>query len=305
MIVGGVMDPPSAKLANWLVGNHETCAVIEYSFLGPSILFTKDTLFALTGAYCRPNLDGQAIGTGKPCLAREGQILTIGGLISGSRGYLAVAGGVDTPKWFGSRSTYERAGQGGFNGRLLAEQDRIPVGEPSTQAKQVIAVLSERESAVGWFFSLWRTYRGIQTIHVIPDTLWDRFSEKSRRIFLQSQYCVTASSDRMGFRLKGAELTLDEPIELYSEAVTNGSIQVPRNGQPIILLTDHQSTGGYPRIAQVASVDLSLLVQLPPNSMLRFQLISSEEAEKRLVKHSEDYELIHNKIIAQLEMLTR
>lgn len=303
MIVGGVMDPPSTKLANWLVGNHETCAVIEYSFLGPSILFTKDTLFALTGAYCRPTLDSQKIGTGRPCFARKGQILTIGSLIAGSRGYLAVAGGIDTPIWFGSRSTYERAGQGGFQGRRLEEQDCIPVGEPSEKAKHVITVLSKRAGTVRWFFSLRRTYQGVQTIRVIQDTLWNCFSVESRKNFLQSEFRVTTSSDRMGYRLEGAELTLDEPLELYSEAVTNGSIQVPRDGQPIILLTDHQSTGGYPRIAQVASADLPMLAQLPPNSNLRFQQISSEEAEKQFVKQSKDLELIHKKISFQLDNL--
>ncbi|MCO7127182.1 biotin-dependent carboxyltransferase family protein [Sporolactobacillus shoreicorticis] len=305
IIVGGVMDPPSAKLANWLVGNGESAAVIEYSFLGPSILFSEDTLFAVTGAVCHPSLDGQEIGIGRPCLAREGQILTIGGLAYGSRGYLAVSGGVNTPLWFGSRSTYERAGQGGFKGRLLEEHDRIPVGETSERAKRIIASLAEKKSVIRWFAAMRRTYQGIQVIRVLPDILWPRFSEESRHTFLNTDYQITASSDRMGYRLEGAELALDESLELYSEAVTSGSIQVPRNGKPIILMTDHQSTGGYPRIAQVASVDLPLLSQLPPRSKLRFQLISNKEAEQQLVRQTRSLELLRNMITGQLDKLTR
>ncbi|GAY74945.1 5-oxoprolinase subunit C family protein [Sporolactobacillus inulinus] len=294
MIVGGAMDQPSAKLANWLTGNHESAAVIEFSFLGPSILFTEDTLFALTGAVCRPTLDGNSIGTGRPCLARAGQILVIGGMVYGSRGYLSVAGGVDTPLWFGSRSTYEKAGRGGFEGRLLKEHDRVPVGKPSEEMSRVMAGLAgSKRQTVRWSALPRRKYQETQTIRVMPDTLWPRFSAASREAFLKTEYQITPSSDRMGFRLNGAELMLDNPLELYSEAVTNGSIQVPRNGQPIILMTDHQSTGGYPRIAQVASADLPLLAQLPPGSTLRFQMISSEQGEAALVRQEEELEQLH------------
>ncbi|MCO7175149.1 biotin-dependent carboxyltransferase family protein [Sporolactobacillus kofuensis] len=301
IIVGGVMDPPSAKLANWLVGNLESAALIEYSFIGPSVLFTEDTLFALTGADSHPNLDGREIGTGRPCLARKGEILTVGGLVSGSRGYLAVAGGIDTPEWFGSRSTYERAGQGGFKGRLLQDQDQLPIGKPSELATRILKEMSHSgATTTQWFFSFRRTYRGTKTIRIIPDMLWNRFSEDSRHAFLSTDYQITASSDRMGYRLEGKKLELDQPLELYSEAVTNGSIQVPRSGQPIILLTDHQSTGGYPRIAQVASVDLPVLAQLAPNSKLHFLQISVEEAETLLVNHWKDLDWLRRKVQAQL-----
>ncbi|MDN3955105.1 biotin-dependent carboxyltransferase family protein [Sporolactobacillus laevolacticus] len=301
IIVGGVMDPPSAKLANWLVGNTDSAALIEYSFMGPSVLFTEDTLFALTGAECHPSLDGREIGTGRPCFARQGQILTVGGLVSGSRGYLAVAGGIDTPEWFGSRSTYERARQGGFKGRLLQDQDQIPVGKPSEFAMRILEEMSQSgETMSKWFFSFHRSYRGTKIIRIIPDMLWKRFSEKSRHAFLTTDYQVTTSSDRMGYRLEGESLELDQPLELYSEAVTNGSIQVPRSGQPIILLTDHQSTGGYPRIAQVASVDLPMLAQLGPSSKLRFHSISVEEAEMLFVNSWKDFDLLRKRVHAQL-----
>jgi biotin-dependent carboxylase uncharacterized domain len=305
IIVGGVMDPPSAKLANWLVGNPDTSAVIEYSFLGPSILFEKDTLFALSGAYCRPNLDGKAIVAGRPYIAHEGQILSVGGLISGSRGYLAVAGGVDTPEWFGSRSTYQRAGQGGFEGRLLQKHDRIPAGRPSDLAVSLMKnpELEKADESSSWFFSLRRSYGGVKPIRVIPDGLWERFTVSSRSAFQNRAYKITASSDRMGFRLDGPELALENPLEMYSEAVTNGSIQVPRNGRPIILLTDHQSTGGYPRIAQVASADLPLLAQLPPESRLRFSLITVEEAEKRLIRQEKRWLSLHRSVLRKLNSL--
>lgn len=302
IIAGGVMDPPSAKLANWLVANSESMALIEFSFKGPSILFTEGTLFALTGADCRPELDGWVIHTGKPYFAQAGQILVVGGLISGSRGYLAVAGGIDTPEWFGSRSTYTRAGKGGYKGRLLQEQDRIPVGQPSQLAKKLMGVPVKSDLG-GWFFSLFRAYHRTQNIRVMPDTLWPLFSESSRQAFLHSEYKITASSDRMGCRLEGAVLSLDKPFEMYSEAVTNGSIQVPRSGQPIILMTDHQSTGGYPRIAQVASVDLPLLAQLPPNSRISFKKMTIAAAEQLLLKQREGLRRLHKRVIRKLESL--
>lgn len=303
IIVGGVMDPPSAKLANWLVANPSPAAVVEYSFIGPTVLFTEDTLFAITGADCQPQLDNRAVGTGRPYLARAGQILSIGGLSSGSRGYLALAGGIDTVPWLGSRSTYERAGLGGFKGRFLKEQDRLPVGRPSPLAAGVMKGLASEPAPGGCFFSLRRSYRGIRTIRVTSDRLWPRFSADSRRQFLHSVYRVTASSDRMGYRLEGANLVLDRPLELYSEAVTNGSVQVPRSGQPIILMTDHQSTGGYPRIAQVAAVDLPLLSQLPPGSMLRFQKIPVLQAEKLFLKQAEELAFLQRRVTRRLENL--
>lgn len=304
IIVGGVMDAPSAKLANWLVANSSAAAVIEYSFIGPAVIFTEDTLFAVTGALCRPKLDNRAIGMGRPHLAREGQILSIGGLSSGSRGYLAVAGGVDTRPWFNSRSTYERAKQGGYKGRLLEERDQLPVGRPSTLASAVMDRLASEELPESrWFFSMRRSYQRIWTIRVTLDALWTKFSAESRNKFLGSDYRVTASSDRMGYRLEGAGLSLDRPLELYSEAVTNGSIQVPRSGQPIILLTDHQSTGGYPRIAQVAAADLPLLSQLAPGSAINFKEITVLQAEKLLLEQGEDLERLQKRISWQLERL--
>ncbi|WP_353948836.1 biotin-dependent carboxyltransferase family protein [Sporolactobacillus sp. Y61] len=301
IIVGGVMDRPSASLANWLVGNPETAALIEFSFLGPAILFTEPALFAVTGAYCRPKLNNRDIHPGHPYFADEGQILTIGGLISGSRGYVAVAGGIDTPLWLGSRSTSERAGKGGYKGRRLKETDQLPVGKPSKVAEEL---MQRPERLAGkWYYAFRRTYRGRQTVRVMPDTLWPQFSKKSRVAFLSTDYRVTGSSDRMGYRLSGEKLMLDQPIELYSEAVTEGSIQVPGNGQPIILMTDHQSTGGYPRIAQVVSADLPLLAQLPPNSLLHFKKIAAGEAEQLLMRQRIEMEQLHTQIDRRLKLL--
>lgn len=299
IIVGGVMDPPAAKLANWLVDNPASHALIEFSFMGPSILFTEDTLFSLTGGDFRPKLDDREISLGRPYLAREGQILTIGGLLFGSRGYFAVAGGVDTPDWLGSRSTYTQANMGGYKGRLLREQDRLPVGKPSPIAEKLIGMRKTVDA--GWFFALRRSYRGVRTIRVTADALWSLFTESSRQAFLTSEYRITGSSDRMGYRLEGRALSLARPLEMYSEAVTGGSIQVPRNGQPIILMTDHQSTGGYPRIAQVVAADLPLLAQLPPQTRLRFRKITVENAERLLLEQHEELELLRSRVRRKLE----
>lgn len=307
IIVSGAMDPAASRLANWLVGNTDSSAVIEFSFLGPSVLFEEDTLFALSGASCRPELDGKAISPGRPYLAHEGAILSVGGMISGSRGYLAVAGGIATPEWFGSRSTYERARQGGYQGRLLQDHDRIPVGRRSEIADGLMKHLESElsDSAPSWFFSLRRSYKGVKRIRVIPDELWEKFTASSRTLFQNAVYMISASSDRMGCRLEGPELSLEKPFELYSEAVTNGSIQVPRSGHPIILLTDHQSTGGYPRIGQVASADLPVLAQLPPESRIRFQLVTVGEAEKLLIRQEEQLHRLRKSVSRKLNSLIR
>ncbi|MFT8319050.1 MAG: biotin-dependent carboxyltransferase family protein [Sporolactobacillus sp.] len=305
IIVGGVMDAPAAKLANWLVTNSSDEAVIEFSFMGPSLQFEQDTLFALTGAECEPKLDGRPIGSGRPIVGRRGQILTTGGLVNGCRGYLALAGGMDVPTWFGSRSTDARAHVGGFHGRSLREGDRIEAGRLSPVQKQVIDRLNNEEHLLPWYFATQRIRRGTQTIRVMPDQHWPLFKESGRQAFLHSEYQTTPSSDRMGYRLIGKKIELDQPFSLFSEAVTQGSIQVPPSGLPIILMADHQSTGGYPRIAQVAAVDLPLLGQLSPGSRLHFRKITVADAERLFLSAARKMDSLQKRVARKVTELSK
>lgn len=303
VIVGGVMDAPSAKLANWLVGNNRGAAVIEFSFLGPAVRFEQETLFAITGALCQPRLDERAIGCGRPVVAHPGQILQVGGVSSGSRGYIAFAGGMDTPPWLGSRSTYERAGQGGWHGRSLREQDSVPVGRLTDFQQRLLHKLAASTTDCNWFASLRRAYKRPAVIRVMRDVHWPLFTEKSRTAFLETDYQVTRASDRMGYRLEGMSIQLQQKRDIYSEAVAFGSIQVPPNGQPIILMADHQSTGGYPRIAHVAAVDLPLLGQLPPGSRMHFRELAVDQAERLLLEQMEELDGLQKYVRKKLTLL--
>lgn len=303
VIVGGVMDSPSAKLANWLVGNTDHMALIEFSFLGPALRFEEATLFAVTGAFCQPHLDDHVIGINRPIAARKGQVLTIGGLISGARGYIAISGGIDTKPWLNSRSTYERAGCGGFCGRHLEAGDCLPIGSVTDLQQRLIDNLLSRESLVTWLASLRRNYKRPAVIRFMRDYHWPLFTEESRAFFRETNYVVTRESDRIGYRLAGKPIKLKMKQDIYSEAVAFGSVQVPPNGQPIILMADHQSTGGYPRIAHVARVDLPLLSQLPPGSRLRFDELSVTDAEKLFLKRASELDYLHHSVSRKLATL--
>ncbi|MFT8871565.1 MAG: biotin-dependent carboxyltransferase family protein [Sporolactobacillus sp.] len=302
IIVGGAMDSPSAQLANWLVGNAGGAAVIEYSFLGPTVCFDQPTVFAVTGAQSQPQLDEYAIRGGRPVLARKGQVLKIGGLIRGSRGYLAVSGGFDTPLWLGSRSTYERAGCGGYRGRALRATDRLPVGSLSAMQKRLLNRLLHHEAdGFRWYAGLRRSYRQPVVIRVMRDAQWALFTEASHRAFFSSDYRIGPASDRMGYRLEGEVIRRTEARDMFSEAVTFGSVQVPPGGQPIVLMADHQSTGGYPRIAQIAAVDLPVLAQLTPGQSIHFQAITCGEAEHLLLRREQTLAALQGSIHRRLQ----
>lgn len=291
VIASGVMDPYAHRLANSLVGNAETNATIEITLMGPQLTFMADCLIALTGGDLSPTLNGVAVKMWRPIFVKEGSKLSFGKSVSGCRTYLAISGGIAVDDVMNSRSTYLRAGIGGFNGRALQKGDIVPFGESPPMIEGFLEKLAEKSKEASFLQVDWTlmaeaipVYQPEATVRVIEGRQAHLFDERSQEFFLNQAFQVSSNSDRMGYRLNGPELTLKEPQELVSEAVSFGSIQVPPDGQPIILMADRQTTGGYPKIGQVAAIDLPKVSQLKPGESIRFEKISLEEAQRAIVK---------------------
>ena len=274
VVASGAMDPYALRMANLIVGNEENAAALEIALMGPSIQIDEEHVISICGGDLTPQLDGNAVKSWRAVIATKGQTLTFGKLRSGSRSYVAIAGGIVVPKVMGSRSTYMRAGLGGYQGRALESGDQLAIGEAG-------AVQKSADRDASWFVPS-PSYTSEPVIRVTKGRQFELFSEDSRKHFLSETFSVNSQSDRMGYRLDGSRLTLAETQEMISEAVAFGSIQVPADGNPIILMADRQTTGGYPKIAEVITVDLPLISQLKPGDHLRFNEVSIEEAQNLL-----------------------
>ncbi|WP_375418075.1 biotin-dependent carboxyltransferase family protein [uncultured Hymenobacter sp.] len=289
IVVGGAMDATALRVANLLVGNAETAAGLETSGPGLRLLFEADALIALTGAHFSPTLNGQLVGLSRPVGVGAGTELAFGTPVAGSRAYLAVAGGVAVPPVLGSRATYLRAGFGGLRGRALLAGDGLPVGEPTAIGRRLGASLipyPPPATQPAWTAARWTPGPGLcptplpnPIVRAVAGPEYEQFSAASQRAFWQEPFTITTAADRMGYRLRGPALARDTNVELLSSAVAFGTVQVPAGGQPIVLLADCQTTGGYPRIAQVISVDFAVLAQAAPGQFLRFERVSLAEAQ--------------------------
>ena len=292
LLVSGAMDARALRVANLLVGNEETAAGLEITLLGPTIRFTADHLIALTGAPLTATLDGRPLGLNRAVLAAAGSELACGLALAGCRACLAVAGGVAVPLVLGSRSTYLRAGFGGHAGRALRAGDALPVGLPSPLGDRIRQGLSgpatsatdaPAAASVAAGFTpgpeLCPLPAAQPVLRAVRGPEYAQFSTESQLAFWQQPFTITPAADRMGYRLHGPVLARPDGPELLSSAVTFGTVQVPPGGQSIVLLADHQTTGGYPRIAQVISVDFPALAQARPGQSLQFQEVSLEAAQ--------------------------
>jgi biotin-dependent carboxylase-like uncharacterized protein len=269
MPVSGAMDVFSLELANLLVGNDPGDACLEATISGPELEFTGETWVAITGADMDPHINGMGIPMNTAIDVRPGDRLGFRGLKSGCRSYIAFAGGIAIPPVMGSRSTYLRAGTGGFKGRALMQGDELQLGE--SIGKPCLKRIPD---------GLIPEYKHEQTIRVISGPEAHYFGMAGLRSFLSAEYTVTARSDRMGYRLSG------EPIEhregmtnIISSGISLGTVQVPGDGQPIILMADRQTSGGYARIANVITVDLTLLAQMRPGDIIRFSETTLDVAD--------------------------
>lgn len=303
--VSGVMDEVSHRLANWLVGNDEMEASVEMTLVGPGFTVTRDTLLAACGGDFEPRVDGQPMPRARPVLVRAGSVLEFGPCKMGCRAYLALAGGVQVEPVMGSRSTYLRGGFGGFHGRLLRRGDLVETRAldagcfPSLQ--HALAQGRARMAYPRWSATerIDLLTPGPYTIRFVPGRHWPLFAEAVRERFCSSEYRIGAQSDRQGYRLNGPTLMPEQPIEVISEGVTFGTIQVPPDGEPIVLMASRQTTGGYPRLGEVASVDLPLLGQLPPGCAVHFEPIALDEAQSLLLARERDMARTREAILMQ------
>lgn len=304
VITAGAMDKEAHRIANWLVGNPDDAAALEITWSGFSVRVEEDGWIAVAGGDLSPRIGDMPVPMWRPVYVRKDSVLTFHHVRSGCRAYLAVSGGLDVPKVMDSRSTYLRAGIGGWQGRPLRTGDRLSA-YPSRLSHRSVD-LSKLE---GFFYApRWSVLPGKipatgqeMTVRAMPGRQYEDFDEASRRGFFRQPFRIRPESDRMGYRLTGPDLRLTKAKEYVSEAVALGTIQVPADGQPIILMADRQTLGGYPKIAQIASVDIPLVAQLQPGGTLRFKEITLREAERLRGERERELAIIREMIKRKIE----
>jgi len=271
--VAGPMDPVSHRLANALVGNDVDAATIEITLLGPELEFEAERVVAVAGAEFEMTLDNRPVPMHAPFIVSAESRFRFGARRRGVRAYLAIAGGIAIPPTLGSRSTHLISAMGGVDGRALKAGDRLPIGDPSRGRRSAIA-LSESVVPLPDHHARIRVLPGPQADYVTADAL----------DLLQSRpYVIGQNSDRMGFRLDGPRLTHARGADIISDATPLGVLQVPASGQPILLMADRQTSGGYPKIATVISADISVAGQLGPGDTIEFAVCEPREAMAALI----------------------
>lgn len=278
MPVSGAIDTKSHRLANFLVGNHDDQATLEITLVGPSIQFNNNACIVITGANLSPSINNQPIPNNRPLIVTNGDILSFGNRKHGLRSYLGIYGGFNLTKFMGSYSTYMRGGLGGFNGRALKKSDILKLNTPlyTKDLKQLKLDIAQEQIYLPAILN----YAPKFEVRAITGPNADIFTSDSINSFYSSSYTVDAQSERMGYRLNGPKLELKTTNQLLSEATSFGTVQVPPDGQPIILMADRQTTGGYAKIANICSVDLPLVAQTMPGQTINISEISLAQAQQ-------------------------
>ncbi|MBO9187525.1 biotin-dependent carboxyltransferase family protein [Rhizobium sp. L80/93] len=264
----GPMDGPSFRIANALVGNPATSAALEFAAVGGRFTVTRPVRFAVTGGDVDVSIDGSKVHPWESHHLLPGMTLAIDALRDCVWGYLAISGGIDTVPVLGSRSTHLRTGLGGYEGRRLEIGDRLPLGDAAPLPNLALRQPFRRSGG---------------PIRVICGPQDDYFSNAAVETFLEASFVVSAARDRMAQMLDGPPIAADGGHDIVSDGTSAGSIQVPSSGRLIVLMAERQTTGGYPKIATVASVDLPRLAQAVSGRSIRFARIAQEQAEELLV----------------------
>lgn len=301
MIKGGAMDPLALRIANLLVGNEEHAATLEMTLFGASILFQQEAVIAISGGDMSPTIDGKPVRAYRSIWVKEGSVLKIGQAKQGCRTYVALAGGIEVPEVMHSSSTYLRAGIGGYQGRALEKNDILHLKQATSCNKGLWNRLRQRNTSFqesNWVVnsqlkSRWST---ASSIRVFAGREFHWFTKESHETVFSKPFWISTESDRMGYRLDGPTLKLDYTADLLSEAVTFGTIQVPADGKPIILMADRQTTGGYAKMLQIATVDLPKAAQLKPGDELTFQKIEHQEAEQLFLEREQELKALERAI---------
>ena len=277
MPVAGAMDNFSYRVANFLVGNKESEAVLEATLLGPELEFDCDMSFAVTGANMKTVLNGKEISMWESYKVTKGDILSLGVVTSGLRAYIAFSGSIEVPLLNNSKSTYLKTGIGGFKGRKLMNDDELEI---KVSDKIVYGKFMEPKYIP--------EFKRKGNVRVVLGPQDDYFTEEGINTFLSTDgYKITKEADRMGYRLGGNTIKHIDKADIISDGALFGSVQVPANGLPIILMADRQTAGGYTKIATVISTDLPMLAQMGEGSELVFEKITLEEAHKLYKEYEE------------------
>ena len=266
----GAMDPYSLQMGNLLVGNVLGEAALEVTLIGPVLMALHDVSMAICGGNLSPKINGQEIPLWKSNVIKKGQILSFGELKEGVRTYISIAGGIDVPLVLNSKSTYLTGKFGGFEGRAIKEGDTL-FGNPFTRRNRFLHT------------QLIPKYTSPLRVRVIVGPHTDKFTPAGLETFLNDEYSITSQSNRMGYQLTGPKIEHRSTADIISDAIPLGGIQVPASGQPIILMAEHQTTGGYSRIGTVISADIPLLAQAQPGTSVRFMEISLQTAQDLLI----------------------
>jgi antagonist of KipI len=267
----GPVDRRSFVLANRLVGNPDGAAALEFTLMGPRLRAETPCTIAVTGADPPVTLNDAAAPAWTTLTLEAGDVLRIGAVRAGVRGYVAVAGGIDVPPVLGSRATYLRGRMGGMHGRALARDDQLPLGAAPAAPRRRAVPLDARPE-----------WGGEPMLRVVLGPQADRFTDDGIAAFLGGSYQLLPQSDRMGARLNGARITHARGHDIISDGIALGAVQVPGDGQPIVMLVDRQSTGGYTKIATVCSFDIARVGQAKPGQRLRFTAVDVAAAHRLL-----------------------
>ncbi len=272
----GAMDRYAAQLANALLGQDLAAPVIEMHFPAAQILFERAAIICITGAHFSPTINDKEVAINQPYLVSANSTLKFNKPIEGARAYLSIYNELRIDKWLNSYSTNTKANAGGFNGRKLMKDDIIHFRKNLNidTLNEMLIRLPRNETI--------NIEEGV--ISFIEGPEWSWLTEDAQELFQNTSFQITPTSDRMGYRLSGQALQQKDATQLISSAVTFGTVQLLPDGQLIILMADHQTTGGYPRIANIISAHLPVLAQKSPGATIHFQKTSIDNAEEKIVQ---------------------
>lgn len=291
----GAMDSFAMKTANFLVGN-DWEAVLEIGYSSSEFFFNSNRLVSLTGSGFEASVNDDSVAFWKPFKIKSNSTLKLRKKLGGTWAYLSVHGGWKAQTWLGSVTTNLSAKAGGFSGRILQRGDVVEAN--NTQIR------SDEDGALTWGISgteLSEVYLPAKVVRCIPSVETDLMSVSSKQKFESTEFIITSQSNRMGYRMKGEPLSLREKTELVSSPVDFGTVQLLPDGNLIVLMADHQTTGGYPRIASVIKADLPKLSQIGPGERVNFKIISFEEAEADLISRRKKMDELRRSCHARIE----
>lgn len=312
-IESGACDKYSMAAANLFAGNlsEPELAVMEFTLKGGEIYFTSDEVIALAGADMKPLQNGVPVPMYRPVVMKEGDRLSLGMASDGLRTYLAVYGGLSVPTVLGSRSTDLKCCMGGLEGRILRKGDLLESGKSGEEIERlafvvnktdITSLLGENES---WFISPSNPFRysgnnRYVLLRAVPGPQAEAFTEEGRNTFIRNPYQLTVNCDRMACRLEGPPVEMKKGADIISDGITEGSVQITASGLPIVMMADHQTTGGYAKIATVIWTDVPALAQLRPGEWVTFQYVTAMEAVK--IARKENKKLLELKKIIETAM---